>query len=891
MKNDPSTVNITENLVTCSQYIEVKQEIHIKTELNRQSQSDDNFSDDTLNEIFKQADEHLVDKVHNQSPVEVLNKKSQNISRFPETQAISEPVTIKTEIETERTSRTKDSKNLLKSLMNSELQNKCKLEEEATFKRIVSARPKLAPVITSIFREQGPFFGLTNKVRQLILKTKGIKELYDWQEECLNLRSIFERRNLIYALPTSGGKTLVAEILMLREILLRGLNVIFVLPYVSIVQEKIHDLMPFAMELGFLLEEYCAGKGSIPPVRRRKKNSIFICTIEKSQIMFDSLYENGRLNEIGLIVVDELHMIGDAQRGYNLETLLAKAVMQQEHRIQVVGMSATIANLNEVASFLEADVYTRDFRPVELKEYVKFGSDILSVNSKASSIADAFKVERSNIGDNYPPKLRQRDPDHLTALVLEVVPSSSCLIFCATKLNCEHVAILLSQTLPKELTNYLREQKKTIVECIRADGNGRICGTLLKTLPYGVAYHHSGLTNDERKHLEEGFRQNIISVICCTSTLAAGVNLPASRVIIRSPYIGPHFLTLSRYKQMIGRAGRAGKAESGESVMICEPKDHSKLTGLLCSKMDETISGFVQDQSGALFRTVVMNCVGNKFATTFGDLMLFFNRTLLKVQIDRMEKSLRQILLTSIEELLDEGALSLVPKSDGRRNLPLTIKLSCGEEKTFYSDDHLEVSKLGKAAVNAGLSLEEAKKLEKELKKAQINFVLTQYVHLMYIVTPDDIVNSCSPHYQNYNTIFMKLDQSVMHTASIIGMTEKTAMKLVMNPRFKEEEKYILDRFYITLMLYDLWNGMDIYDVGVKYKVNRGIVNKLMMSAATRAYCILKFCEVYDDFWAFKDLLEHFSKRLAYCCSNELMPLLELPAVRIVAYAITFIFN
>jgi POLQ-like helicase len=121
----------------------------------------------------------------------------------------------------------------------------------------------------------------------------------------LNLRAIHDRSNLIYALPTSGGKTLVAEIVMTREVVLRKKNVIFVLPYVSIVQEKVQDLMPFALEFDFLVEEYCAGKGK---KNTRKKNTIYICTIEKSQILFDSLYENGRLGEIGLIVVDELHM-------------------------------------------------------------------------------------------------------------------------------------------------------------------------------------------------------------------------------------------------------------------------------------------------------------------------------------------------------------------------------------------------------------------------------------------------------------------------------------------------------------------------------------------------------------------------------------------------------
>lgn len=417
------------------------------------------------------------------------------------------------------------------------------------------SRPEMLPVSSHTYKELGPFFGLTSRHQQFIMKTKRIKGLYDWQEECLGLLAIHDKTNLIYALPTSGGKTLVAEIAMFREILLRKKNVIFVLPYVSIVQEKYQDLMPFASEFHFKIEEYCAGKGSIPPPRNRKKNSIFICTIEKSQILFDSLHSSGRLKEIGMIVVDELHMVGDASRGYALEMLLMKTVSQKEVRIQVVGMSATIANLREVAQFLDADIYTRDFRPVELKEYVKIGADILSIDGGKKFVSEAFTHART-VGSQYQSHMLKRDPDHVAGLVTEVLPNDSCLIFCPTKQNCESVAVMLAELLSKELLDIMTEERVNLIESLKADCNGRICSILAKTIPFGIAYHHSGLTSDERKHLEDAYRLGILSVICCTSTLAAGVNLPAKRVIIRSPFVGNQFLTLSRYKQMVGRAGK-----------------------------------------------------------------------------------------------------------------------------------------------------------------------------------------------------------------------------------------------------------------------------------------------------------------------------------------------
>lgn len=743
-------------------------------------------------------------------------------------------------------------------------------------------RPKLLPVSSGAYTEMGPFFGLTVRTKKFILKTKNIESLYDWQTECLNLRAIHNRDNLIYALPTSGGKTLVAEIAMLREVILRRKNVIFVLPYVSIVQEKIQDLTPFAMEFNFQLEDYCAGKGSIPPTRRRKKSTIYVCTIEKSQILYDSLLENKRLHEIGLIVVDELHMIGDEHRGYSLEILLTKVVYDEKAKIQIIGMSATISNLREVATALRADIYTRDFRPVELTEYVKIGPDILTIDPSSRYLSEAFKVKRS-IGDDYTSQMLKRDPDHLSTLVLEIVPKSSVLIFCATKQNCESVATLLCDVMPREMKKFKYEEKVNLIDSIKADSSGRICPILARSIAYGVAYHHSGLTGDERKHLEEGYRLGIISVICCTSTLAAGVNLPAQRVIIRSPYIGPNFLTLTRYKQMVGRAGRAGKCETGESIIIFDPRDHDKLLDLLCSSMDETVSGFVKDESGGLLRTAVLNILTLKLATNIDELIQVMNRSLLRAQIRRLGCTLREKIVKTVKSLVDEGALSFESTTKRKCQRSFTVKTNT-EEIDVYPDDNLEVSKLGKAAVNAGISLEDAQKVEQDLIKAGKNLNVIESLHMLYIVAPKDTVESINPDNLLFNDFIMRLNPDLMNIAKILGITESLAMRLITRPgSIKSCEKATLKRFYVALMLFDLFsNSRDVYEVAAKYKANRGLVHGLMNSAASRAYGILKFCEMYERFEMFKSILDTFTKRLAYCCSTELLPLMELPAVKIV---------
>ena len=365
----------------------------------------------------------------------------------------------------------------------------------------------------SVADDLGSFFGLPEQVQQIFEETRNISKLFDWQIECLNLKSVQCRKNLIYSLPTSGGKTLVAEILLLKEVIANGKDAIFVFPFVSIVQEKLKGFIPFATEFDFVLDEYAGSRGQIPP-KKRSKSTIFFGTIEKVHILINSLIEIGGLDRIGLVVVDELHLIGEkdasssgSNRGAGLEVMLCK-LMRVSPKTHIVGMTATLKNIDEVASFLHADIYTNKFRPVELKQMFKFSDAIFRVSSSSLSGFEEslFEMERMS-SYNYTKEQTFKDPDHVVGLCSEVIPESSCLVFCPSKKNCENVASLICSFMPPALRSVNKEEREALVNELQSDADGNLCAVLGKCIPYGVAYHHSGLTMDERKAIEDAYLQ------------------------------------------------------------------------------------------------------------------------------------------------------------------------------------------------------------------------------------------------------------------------------------------------------------------------------------------------------------------------------------------------
>uniref|UniRef100_A0A8C8JBP2 Helicase POLQ-like n=1 Tax=Oncorhynchus tshawytscha TaxID=74940 RepID=A0A8C8JBP2_ONCTS len=715
------------------------------------------------------------------------------------------------------------------------------VQKEAVVTEEISVAMQAMESVSMATTDLGPFFGLPTKVKELICNLKGIKDLYEWQKTCLNLDSVQQRRNLIYSLPTSGGKTLVAEILILKEILCRKKDALFILPYVSLVQEKVRGLASFGLELDFMVEEYAGSKGRFPPVKGRGKRSLYIATIEKAHGLVNSLIETNRLDNVGLVVVDELHMLGDGSRGAIIEMTLAK-VLYISKSTQIIGMSATLGNLQDIQKFLKAESYTNDFRPIY----------ILDSSARQSAFEGGLTLYLKSYA------MQKIDQDHIVALVTEVIPSQSCLVFCPTKKNCENVAGMICKYLKEDFIQHKQAEKAVLLGELRSSGNGSLCPVLKKTVPYGLAYHHSGLTSEERKLVEEAYSAGVLCLLTCTSTLAAGINLPARRVILRSPYVAADFLKRSQYKQMVGRAGRAGIDTHGESILILQDKD--KVLKLVSAPMEICKSNLMHsDGKGVL--SLILSVIGLNITNSLEQIRDFMSGTLLSVQEKQvcLERSLWEVTQECVELLKEKGLVTV---------------------STEPQDGSLQVTKLGRATYKGSVDLTYCDLLYRDLSKGLESLMLNSFLHLIYLVTPYDMVSQCKPDWMVYFRQFTMLSAAEQKMCAAVGVSESFVARKAAGQNVKKNvDQVVVSRLYLALVLQSLLKETDLWSVADRFQLSRGFIQTLLSSSSVFCSCVLHFTEELEEFWPFKALLTELTRRLTYCVQAELIPLMEVAGV------------
>lgn len=402
-------------------------------------------------------------------------------------------------------------------------------------------------------------YGMPRQVIEAIKKA-GITELYPPQEEALK-KGLLEGKNLVLAIPTAAGKTLVAELCMLKSIFRVSGRCLYVVPLRALAREKYEEFKqryePLGISIGIATGDYDV----VDP--RLARYQILIATSEK----VDSLLRH-RAKWLGdaltVAVLDEVHLINDPARGPTLEMLTAR-LRQVNPDLQLLALSATIMNSNEIADWLDAELVTSNWRPVPLKEGVYYEGRIRFADASTREVGVGATEE-------------------LATLALDTVrEGGQALIFVSTRRSAQAVASAIAKHIRDLLTP---EERSSLGEVARSVEGAlgeptRTCKRLADCVRHGTAFHHAGLHAAQRRAIEDAFRQNLIKAMAATPTLAAGVNLPARRVVIRDyrryePTFGSQFIPVLEYKQMAGRAGRPKYDRYGEAVLVARSEDESE---------------------------------------------------------------------------------------------------------------------------------------------------------------------------------------------------------------------------------------------------------------------------------------------------------------------------
>jgi helicase len=391
-----------------------------------------------------------------------------------------------------------------------------------------------------------------------ILRSHNIKKLYPPQEKALE--PVLDNKNVIIAIPTASGKTLIAEIAMIQKILdykRRNLNkkVLYLCPLKALASEKYHEFQKKWSKLGIKVGY---SVGDVDNLNYGVfRNDIIIMTNEKA----DSLLRNRpkAINDIIFLIVDEIHLLNDQLRGITLEILLTR-IKTINPTVQIVGLSATIRNAEEISSWLDGELIKSDWRPVELREGFFLNNRIYYSGGDSKIIKEITK-----------------DPTY--NLISDVIDEGGqALVFVSTrkssKSQAEQISIQLKNKFSRKELDDLSKLSNKFKNLANPENMTKETKKLIITMKSGVAFHNAGLSQIQRTFIEDNFRNGLIRVITATPTLAAGVNTPARRVIIKSVFRFNAELNRSvkipviEYKQMSGRAGRPGYDPYGDSILV-----------------------------------------------------------------------------------------------------------------------------------------------------------------------------------------------------------------------------------------------------------------------------------------------------------------------------------
>lgn len=400
-------------------------------------------------------------------------------------------------------------------------------------------------------------FGIDDRIIDL-WREAGHEELLPIQQIAVRKGRVLDGKSAVIFSPTSSGKTFVGEMAAVQTAR-QNRRAIYLVPQKALAEEKYQEFARKYGSFGIRVVISTRDRKEFDRDIYRGRFHIAVVVFEKMQALM--VASPAMLRNVGLVVVDELQMIGDPTRGAGLEILLTKILLAQD-KPQIIGLSAVLGNAKPLADWMGAELCEDHRRPVELRKGVLQDGTFHYVEHNSGKQGEE-KLGRGGGGD-----------DREVTLVSQVrslaEKGEQCLVFCKSKKECIDAARVIADGIRLKPADQTLDELRHL-----EDSQGK--DLLTELLSRGVAYHNADLDWEQREIIERWFRQGEIKVVCATSTLAVGINLPARNVFIdperwdrdRSGRWVTIPISQAEYENTSGRAGRLGLEETfGRAVIV-----------------------------------------------------------------------------------------------------------------------------------------------------------------------------------------------------------------------------------------------------------------------------------------------------------------------------------
>lgn len=644
------------------------------------------------------------------------------------------------------------------------------------------------------------------------VESRGLKELYPPQEEAVK-RGLFQGKSILMVTQTASGKTLLAELLAINTVMSGKGKVVYLSPLKALADEKYQDFKNYYGDLNLRTILTVGNYDSDEP--RLERYDIICTTYEK----MDSLVRHrpSWLDKVALVIIDEIHYLDDEKRGPVLESLIANLKLLIPNS-QFFALSATVGNSQEIASWIGAELIESDWRPVPLREGVFFKGKIIYKDGDIRKVSTKFS---SPILDLVNDTLQE---------------GGQALVF----VNSRRRAVSLSKTVGERLRIDPGDGALEVSEKMRNLSEVSSLNEELSSLVRkGVSFHHAGLTVEQRREIEKAFREGIIKVIVATPTLAAGVNLPARRVIIESSerYVageGSESIKVLEYKQFAGRAGRPNYDEYGEAILIARNSyDVEDLFRTYINGSPEEIKSKMG--SPLKFRTHLLSYIVTYDGVNEEGIEKYINMLLLSRQTSR--KKLKELVEESLKMLI-EGSFVI------------------GSGGTYIPTD------LGKYVAELYIDPATALYTIRAFRKGKRP---TEFSIMHLIAASPDMPK-------------LRVKMKEMDGLDELFTQFLPEILLGLQDRDVEYEEALAEVKTASFLL-DWINEVPEQEICDKYDIGPGDIYTFIESASWIAYAITKLAEIIPEAKKHKDMLEELTVRVENGVRKELVELVIIPKV------------